>query len=382
MRIVLASFVAFALAACGDGNSGSPDLGTPGGDLPALDDGIDCTPSDPYVEDVSACPFAPDDYQPRDAMSANDTWPACVTDDGFYTLFGASTPASAARTSAFEMMAAKLWANAAVPTPQDFVDARTAYSIAQGLGSRVERRQDIHYPEPEDPSIADPKFACSMMGVPERYPDRCAGPAKLLPIVNDAFQRGIGGERPRIQAGRLEAALLWFFYLSQLAELWTSSFDNAADCDSAWGYFNGAVQRNATPIGLGALVQAIAPETYDRNFDAILAGRCWRAIDPMLPTVRLDLYKRASNQTDRAALRGVAMIARERLRRMQCATGERKQAHFEFAKILVGFLDRESTARDAAKAAGLKAAVVDKTRAEDVAVPVAIAALDALYRCP
>jgi hypothetical protein len=379
IALALASLLVFA-AACGDGGNRPADM-MPGPDLGGLDDGEDCTPSEPYVESLFGCTVDPQDYTPRDAMSANDGWPACVSDNGVYTLFGASTPASAARTSAFEQMAALLWNKAAVPTAQDFIDARTAYSVAQGLGSRVERRQDIHYPEPNDPSIPDPKFACSMAGIPERCPDRCAGPAKLLPIVNDAFQRGIANDRPRIQAARLEAALLWFFYLSQLSELWTSSFDDAADCDSAWGYFNGANQRD-TPTGLGAYVRAIGRETYDRNFDGILAGRCWRAIDPALPTTRLDLYQRASHQVDRAALRGMALIVRERLRKMQCATGERAEAHFELAKILVGLLDRESTARDAAKAAALKAAVVDAAGPSEVAVPAAVAALDALYRCP
>jgi len=379
MRIALFASLLVAVAACGD-NKPSTDM-MPGPDLGGLEDGNDCTPTDPYVESLFGCTVDPNDYQPRDSMSANDSWPACISDNGVFTLFGASTPASASRTAAFEQMAALLWNNAAIPSAQDFVDARTAYAVPQGLGSRVERRQDIHYPEPNDPSIPDPKFACSIMGVPERFPDRCAGPAKLLPIVNDAFQRGIAGDRPRVQAARLEAALLWFFYLSQLSELWTSSFDDAADCDSAWGYFNGAQQRD-TPTGLGAYVRAIGRETYDRNFDGILAGRCWRALDPALPATNLTLYQRASNQVDRAAVRGVALIVRERLRRMQCSTGEHAQAQLEFAKILVTLLDRESTARDATRAAALKAAVVDATAPADVAVPTAVAALDAIYRCP
>jgi hypothetical protein len=68
-------------------------------------------------------------------------------------------------------MAGKLWRNAASPTGDDFISARDDYSAAQGLGSRVERRQDIHYPEVP----GNDKFSCSDPTVAAQYPDRCAG---------------------------------------------------------------------------------------------------------------------------------------------------------------------------------------------------------------
>jgi hypothetical protein len=72
-----------------------------------------------------------------------------------------------------------------------------------------------------------------MMDVAGMYPDRCGGPGRVLPIVNDAFQKGIAGTQPLVQAARLEAALLWFFYLSTMSEMWTCSFDDITDYDQA-----------------------------------------------------------------------------------------------------------------------------------------------------
>ncbi|HYO52557.1 hypothetical protein [Archangium sp.] len=113
----------------------------------------------------------------------------------------------------------------------------------RGLDSRVQRREDVHYPAPSSGA------KCSDAGIPEQYPDRCVGPAKLLPILNEAFQKGTRGESPRVQATRIEAALLWFLYVSTPSEV-TSCASKPQDCDSVWAYYTGGHRaRSATGTG-------------------------------------------------------------------------------------------------------------------------------------
>jgi hypothetical protein len=294
----------------------------------------------------------------------------------FHTL-GASPPSTSARTLAWDSMAGKLWRNQAVPTMQNFLDARNEYSVAQGIGSRVDRRQDIHYPEiPGAPSA----LACTVAGNPALYPDRCAGPARLNPIINDAFQKGIAQMEPRVQAARIEAALLWFFYLSTLSEVWTCSFDKKDDCDSALAYYNAFTPRDELH-GLASYIQALGPETHQRAFDGFLAERCWRDLDQALPATNTALYTRASNQIDRAELRGLALVARQRFGSLPCTTGEDQKAAHEFLKILVGFLDRDARSRNATQADVLETQV-EKGDPAAIDVKAATDALDALYPCP
>jgi hypothetical protein len=273
-------------------------------------------------------------------------------------------------------MGTKLWKNSGTPTKADFLSARDDYSVAEGLASRVARRQDISYPEVPGTD----KFACQSAGVPAQYPDRCAGPAKLKPIIDDAFVKGSAEEQPLVQAARIEAALLWFFHLSLSSEIWTCSFSSIKDCDSAMAYYTQVSARGA-PAGYAAYVAALGPETHDRIYDALLAARCWRDADQAMPSTDTQRYALAQAQLSKAALRGAALILRDRIGRIPCTSGEARQAHIELVKVLGGLIDHGASGLDAAKAAQLKAYTASPT-ADAAAASAAQAAIDAIFACP
>lgn len=355
-------------------DAGSTDAGAAGPDGgPPPDASVGCAP---YTEDVAACAPATTDYQPRRGHQAANGWPACVSDDNTWHLVGTDAPASSARSAAYDQMAALLWDNAASPSNSDFLSARDAYSVDSGLASRVARRQDIHYAEVP----GGDKFACQQAGVPAQYPDRCAGPAKLKPVIDDAFTLGLAGTEPRVQAARIQAALDWFLYLSLTSEVWTCSFNNVADCDSAAGYYSQLSARN-DPKGLARYVRALGPETHERIHDALLAERCWRDADPAMPYANTGLYDLAQAQLYKAARRGVALLLRDRIGRIGCTTGEQRDAHVAYVKTLGGLLDHDAALADAADAAKLKAFTAAPT-ADAKAIADAQAALDAVFECP
>ncbi len=353
-----------------------------GAPIPTADGGVDAgTQRDgggcaAYVEDVTACMPSATDYQPRRGMPGANGWPACISDGNEYRLVGAELPATVARIAAFESMAGKLWRNAVAPTPADFLSARDDYSVAQGLASRVARRQDVAYPEVP----GGDKFACQSAGVPAQYPDRCAGPAKLKPVIDDAFVQAAAGVRPRAQAARIEAGLLWFLHLSMLSEVWTCGFSGTTDCDSSAAYYTGEARRDA-PSGFAKYVAALSPQTHDRIFDALLAVRCWRDVDRALPAGNPALADRAGAQLAQASLRGIAVILRDRIGQLGCATGDDLDAAVEFVKTLGPFLDREASTRDATRAARLRA-FVTAPMPDATAVAQAQADLAALFDCP
>ena len=354
----------------------SPDM-MPAPDMAAVDPGGPTSCQGPaFTENVSACTPGANDYRPRVNMSMNDTWAACITDDNMIHFLSGMTPSSAARTAAFDSMGVRLWKNPKPLTADDFLNARNDYSVTNGLGSRVARRQDVHFTELPNGN----KLGCSDPAIAPSFPERCYGPNVLKPIVDDAFAQGLVGNQPRLQAARMEAALLWFFYLSTLSEIWTSSFDNINDVDSSLAYYN-AAQSRATPQGLGKYIQALGPETYDRGFDATLASRCWRDLDKVLPAANTTLYNQALAQNDKALLRGMALILRDRFGQLSCSTGVQQQANLEFVKLMGGFMDRAVRAMDATKADALK---VQYTAASAAQVDVAKSQqlLDSLFPCP
>ena len=361
---------ALLCTACGDDDpkpTDNPDAGA---------NEVDCPNPPVYTENVSACQPAASDYRPRDAAannSATDAWPACISDNNTYSPINPNI-STVARVAAFDAIADKLWKGGKVPTSQEFVEALDLFTQPEGLGSRVQRREDIHYaPAPNG-------GRCRDQGVPETAPDRCVGPAKLLPIINDAFTRGGQGESPRVQAARIEAALLWFLYVSPLSEV-TSCANAPQDCDSAWAYYTGGTAR-AEPKGLAAYVKALGPETHERAYDAALAVRCWRNLDNESGAARnTALQQRALSQYDVALLRGTALILRQRLTELTCGNEEGTQARMAFINTLGPFFDRAARGINAAQADVLKAQV-SKTNAEDVDVNAAVAALDALFPCP
>ncbi len=357
---------ALCLCAC-PGPGPSPTDGGTG----AADAGGFCEPPPAYLEDVSACAPAADDYQPRLNGSAGDPWPACISDSNSYTPINPSI-SSVARVAAFEQIAELLWRGNRVPSAQDFVDARVLYAADQGLDSRVQRREDLHYAAAPAP--------CATAGVPEQYPDRCVGPAKLLPVLNDAFARGAAGEAPLTHAARIQAALLWFLYASALSEV-VSCTTKPQDCDSCWAYYSGGTPRDA-PVGLGGQVKALAPETHQRAYDATLAVRCWRNLDNETGTAtNTALRDRALAQLDRAMLRGVAVIYRQRVAELGCARAEALQASWASVQVLGPLLDRAARVRDAARADVIKAELAKASPAQ-VDVGAVTAAIDALFACP
>ena len=336
---------------------------TDGGSDAGTGEGTFCQPVPVFVDDAGACLRPSTDFQQN---SSADGWPACVADAEPYTPINPNI-STIARVAAFEDIADLLWRSTAPPSPQAFVDARVAYAIDQGLDSRVQRREDVHFPAAPMP--------CSTAGIPEQYPDRCAGPTKLLPVLNDAFQRGAAGDAPRVQAARIEAALTWFLYLSTLSEV-MSCTQRPQDCDSCWAYYAGGGGR-AMPLGLGRLVREASATVHDRAYDGVLAVRCWRNLDNetgvAMDTARRDL---AFAQLDRALLRGVALLVRQRLTETSCSTGDVLDARRAYLVTLAPWLDRAARERNAAQADVLREALLsgDATRG--------VEALEALFPCP
>jgi hypothetical protein len=334
------------------------------------------TEADADVEDegevpVPCAPLATD-YQPR---TGTDDWPACISDDNTYHQIGASI-STVARIAAFEQIADLLWRRATPPGPADFTSARVSYTETNGLDSRVQRREDLHYP-----AVPAADGACTDAGVPELYPDRCVGPARILPILNQAFADGPTTTEPLVAAARIEAALLWFLYLSPYKESFTCT-DTPADCDSAWAYYTGGEDRSAG-LGLATYVRDLDAETHDRIWDGLLAVRCWKNLDNETGvSTDLATRDRARAQLDRALIRGVALIVRDRFDDLRAATtDEQRRADWEFLKLLGGVLDREAVARDPANAEVLR---VELGRSDPAVVDIDAAqeAIDLLFPCP
>ncbi|WP_163996812.1 hypothetical protein [Pyxidicoccus caerfyrddinensis] len=372
MKRIFLSLAAVALlsTACDDNDPKPTDPPDAGGT------DVDCPNPPHYTENVTACQPAATDYQPRNATANNsttDAWPACISDENTYSPIDPNI-STVARVAAFDEIATKLWKGGKVPTAQEFVETYDLYTQPEGIGSRVQRREDVHYP------AAPNGGRCRDEGVPATAPDRCVGPAKLLPIITDAFTRGGKGEAPRVQAARIEAALLWFFYVSPLSEV-MSCGSAPKDCDSAWAYYTGGTARGE-PKGLARYVRELAPETHERAYDAALAVRCWRNLDNESGTAaNTELQLRARNQYDKALLRGTALILRQRLTELTCGNEEGSQARMAFINTLGPFFDRAVREINPPKADVLKAEVA-KTNAEDVDVDAAVAALDAVFPCP
>jgi hypothetical protein len=337
-----------------------------------------CSNAPNVPENLSSCQPATTDYRPREPELNNattDAWAACISDDNTYHPIDPNI-STVARVAAFETIAQLLWRNGKVPAKEDFVAALDTYTQPEGIASRVQRREDYHYP----PAAAG-AGACRNAGVPETAPDRCVGPAKLLPIINDALTGGGQGEgNPRVHAARIEAALLWFLYISTVSEVNTCTA-TPRDCDSAWAYYTGGTERCA-PKGLAAYVQNVAPQTHERAYDATLAVRCWRNLDNEIgAATNTALRDQALAQLDRAELRGVALILRERFTLLQQGSADEQQARLAFIQTLAPFLDREARVRNAAQADVLKAQAT-KASAAEVDVAAATSAIDALFSCP
>jgi hypothetical protein len=316
--------------------------------------GEPCNPADDAVDESSCTPLA-SDYTPSDPDS--DTYPACISDAGLYELVS-DPPSSIARVEAYDEIARLLWEDGA-PTVEDFTTARTTYELEEGLGSRVDRREDLHYPEIPmadwDPGVDEDK-QCSVDANVAKYPERCTGPAQLRPMINEAFIAGMSGEGDlNVHAARIEAALVWFSYISVYKEAYTCTH-TPKDCDSSWAYYTGGAQADGALIGFAELVNRYSPNAHQRIFDGILAVRCFRdlySIDDYpsydeLPADGQMMFDAAWEQLDDALARGFAVVFRQHLLAQddeQCA--EATAANWEFVQVIGPVIDREIRERDA-----------------------------------
>lgn len=345
----------------------------------------------PGIDESSCAPLATD-YQPRTNMSADDMWDACISDDGTYHLVS-SSPSTIARIVAYEEIANLLW-RGGTPDAAAFTAARDQYVLAEGLESRLVRREDLHYPEIPmsdwDPQVDSDK-QCTVEANVMKYADRCVGPAKMSPIVVDAFDKGQLGEGDAdVHAARIHATLLWFFYASVYKEANTCATAASKDCDSAWAYYNGG-EDLAGGIGLAAVVKGESAESHGRIWDGILAVRCWRELYadggnyPLLPeidAVGTALFEQGWEQLDQALHRGFALVVRGRLETMfdhQCNGGS-TAADWAFLQIAGPALSREANERSAADAGTLDALwAKDAPTAEELVA--GVVALDAIFPC-
>jgi len=360
-------------------DSGSGDTGECplGGEFPAIDE--------------SSCEPLGTDYQPLDAMSANDMWAACVSDDGAYHLVDTS-PSTIARVEAYEMIAELLWRNG-TPDADAFTDARVAYAADEGLESRMLRREDLHYPEIPledwDPGV-DADKQCTVPANVTKYPDRCVGPASIAPLLNEAFAAGQTGEGdPNVHAARIQASLLWFFYVSTYKEAFTCT-SVPKDCDSSWAYYSGGFDR-AAGIGMAGELKPLSGTSHSRVFDGILAARCWRDLYPGdmyatladVPMAGQDLFALGWEQLDVALHRAFAVLVRERIEAQAMLCGAEADANWAFVQVAGRVLDRESEQRDEARAATLAQLwAKDPSSLTNEDLEAGVAALDAVFPCP
>lgn len=288
--LVLLASLAFLLFACEDDD---PETTSPmGGEVTGGEvTGGEVMGGEDMGGDDLACTPLPEDYP-------SPSWEMCISDEGRYELAGEGTPSSAARIAAFETIGDLLW-RVASPDAEAFTQAEFIYGEDGGLGSRVTRRYDAHVNKPEG---AD----CSLDNAAEQWPDYCVGPAKIEPLILNAFAAGIRGENPVANAARVKAGGLWFSYLSVYKEAYTCA-GKAADCDSHWAYCNGAKQLDEMPLGLGAAIKGASESAYEALFNAHLAVRCWRDLDNAEVAENEELRAQALDQLDRALDRGYAV---------------------------------------------------------------------------
>jgi hypothetical protein len=360
---------------------------------------MDCAAIPPLAAiDESSCGPLASDYQPRDGNSANDMWPACIADNPPYPLVEAGTPGSYDRIVAYDMMAALLWNNSADLTPEDFTAARDQYVIPEGLESRLNRREDLHYdaiPMAEWDPMVDSDKQCTVAALADKYPERCAGPKKMKPILDDAFAAGQSGDGDaRVHAAKIHATLDWFLWLSVYKEAETCGSAKAADCDSCWAYYTG-LEPIASGLGISKDILAESKNTHERIHDGILAVRCWRdlyqdgmggyPLFPDLDDASLDQFNRGWEQLDQALFRGTALLVRAHAVayfNSLCGTGDAYQpASWAYLQILGTALQAEADARNAGSAATLASLwASSEPTAQDVAD--GIAAIDEIFACP
>ena len=221
------------------------------------------------------------------------------------------------------------------------------YAIEGGLDSRVRRRYDAHIERPME------GIDCRGQDHGALHPEYCVGPGQILPMLTEAFAAGAMGETPLINAAKVEAGLLWFFYVSTYKEAYTCK-DKAKDCDSAWAYYGGADTVDGA-TGFATYVRTVNANTHAAIFNALLAVRCWREADPGrtpdYEAVNTALHEQVLEQLDRTLDRGLAKILIHRIDQIADQEEESAAASRAFLRILGPQLERALTALDADTAA-------------------------------
>lgn len=390
MRMAKVLPVVLALTGCADADEDDDDGGSEGDDSSGADEsGTGDCESDvefPAVDETPCAPLATD-YQP----GAQDDYPDCVADDGEWTAVLEDPPGSADRTVAYDDILALL-RSGTEPTPDDFTMARTRYSIGEGLESRIVRREDIHFPvipeTDQDPGVDFDK-QCTVGDNVSTYADRCVGPAKISPIINEAFAAGMSGEGdPNVHAARIDAAITWFMFVSPYKES-ASCIILPEDCDAHRGYFQGAEPRDM-PIGWGAQVDALSPMAYDAVYDAMLAIRCWRDLypgdaDPTWDELGPDgqaMYIAAHEQLDNALWYALARTVRDHVEQQPIVCGSDADANWAYLQILGPVLEPEAQRRDATAAGTLTSVFASATPPAPEMLQAAVAAIDTAFPCP
>lgn len=359
------SALAWIGGACGADDPGKTSTGTP----PDPEVLLICDVNQGATDRSNAtCTPLPDDYTPRDAASANDSWPACISDQNQYVPFGPLT-LTAAHVQDFKDISMQLrFGGLYSPSLQDFNVAHALYSAAGGIESFASTLEDDHYPAAPKP--------CQDLTPEEQaqYPFRCVGPIRIKPILDIAFEAGKIGQEPVLNAARIEAALLWYFYLVTYQEANRAAIVAEA-VDGAWGAYSGGQSRE-NPVALAKYIFDRDQSAHQRIWDGLLAVRCWRDLDnPQGPAMNLELQKRAVEQLDRALIHGMAAILRQRVQVISC------EPAWESSEVLGGVLLREAQARDAdlgtifqEEISRRRAILVDEEKLTN--------AMDGLFVCP
>ncbi|MEM9072513.1 MAG: hypothetical protein AAGE52_28660 [Myxococcota bacterium] len=348
-----------------DPDSGTTDAGTDS--ATDMDADVSCTPRDPSsIPNPGSCTAEASDY----AVCVDDTWPECVSDTGEYSRIEMSI-STIARVRAFEDIAELIFDPESDASSDDFLMARELYQEEEGLDSRVVRRFDPHFTVPDGTD-------CTLTDTPGMFPDYCVGPSTLQPVLLDAFAEGIAGNSPRVQAGRIEGALIWFLYASVYKESVTCE-TKAKDCDSTYAYYTGGEEARGG-IGLSRYVREVNEYAHDRAWDGVFAVRCWRDLDSGDVAEDLARAQTARTQLDRAVLVGYAGFIAARLRATAAATGDAQAYHWAFVQNAAPALDRSYQDLDSTEAAALATALEGAPGDSDLG---ALAdALEATYGCP
>lgn len=379
---LIKSFALFAVVSAAACSPAVPGNDVPSGDATAdtfvpTDNPIPTdnpTPTDapnPTDGGANTCGPLPTDYQPRMAMRNTMVWPACRSDMNAFVPYGMGTVPSTERVGNFDRMNINpmpvtnaMGMTVGIARPMAFFDANrdpsrdeftsvaAYYATAgamSGLVDRFARRPDEHYPQPAA-AVMNPMTGeyddhwCNADANWMAQRDYCVGPASLRPPLQESMMAGsmgmLGMHSARWHAARIEASLFWIMQASVYKES-LSCLQDVEDCDSAWGYYTGGVERNgAMQAGIARYIKAVDAETHNRIWDGLLALRCWRDADGGLmapPPVAMNraLRERARDQLERALTRGVMQVVATRLTALAATDGmPAAEAHRGFISVV------------------------------------------------